>query len=193
MLARQINLGRVQEFSRSYEPTSWVFDAWFEGNYRQRLKANILSGEIDPFVEYVRNKSYQQPPLVNAMYDAEQRMQEIIEAPQLTAVDKSKLYSDQLNRFLMFTKRWVSWIIIPVTKPLFKRHHYCPMNQLRQYHLFLLLQNIISEEERPKLKRNFFQIGTKVTWHEWAPKQEKCMNVLYWATDQNIFLRNPSK
>ena len=59
MLARQINPGRVQEFSRIYEPTSWVFDAGFEGNYRQRFNANILSGEIDPFVEYVRKKSYQ--------------------------------------------------------------------------------------------------------------------------------------
>ena len=39
------------------------------------------------------------------MYDAEQRnerMKEIMEAPQLTAVEKSKLYSDQLNRFLIF-------------------------------------------------------------------------------------------
>ena len=29
-------------------------------------------------------------------------MQEIMEAPQLSVVEKSKLYSDQLNRFLTF-------------------------------------------------------------------------------------------
>jgi hypothetical protein len=34
------------------------------------------------------------------MYDAEQRMKEIMDAPQFSAVEKSKLYSDQLNRFL---------------------------------------------------------------------------------------------
>ena len=39
------------------------------------------------------------------MYDAEQRMKEIIEAPQLRAVEKSKLYSDQLNRFLTFKNK----------------------------------------------------------------------------------------
>jgi hypothetical protein len=39
------------------------------------------------------------------MYDAEQRMKEIIEAPQLSAVEKSKLYSDQLNRFLTFKNK----------------------------------------------------------------------------------------
>ena len=124
MLARQINPGRVQEFSRSYEPTSWVFDAGFEGNYRQRLKANILSGEIDPFVEYVRKKSYQQPPLVNAMYDGEQRMQEIIEAPQLTAVDKSKLYSDHATKSVSHIHKKMG---VPDHHPsheaLFKRHH----------------------------------------------------------------------
>jgi hypothetical protein len=36
------------------------------------------------------------------MYDAEQRMKEIMEAPQLSVVEKSKSYSDQLNRFLIF-------------------------------------------------------------------------------------------
>jgi hypothetical protein len=39
------------------------------------------------------------------MYDAEQRMKEIMEAPQLSAVEKSKLYSDQLNRFLTFKNK----------------------------------------------------------------------------------------
>jgi hypothetical protein len=35
------------------------------------------------------------------MYDAEERMKEIMEAPQLSVVEKIKLYSDQLNRFLI--------------------------------------------------------------------------------------------
>ena len=39
------------------------------------------------------------------MYDAEQRMKEIMDAPQLSAVEKSKLYSDQLNRFLTFKNK----------------------------------------------------------------------------------------
>jgi hypothetical protein len=32
-------------------------------------------------------------------------MQEIMEAPQLSAVEKSKLYSDQLNRFVTFKNK----------------------------------------------------------------------------------------
>jgi hypothetical protein len=39
---------------------------------QRRLKTNILPGEADALVEYVRN------------YDAEQRMQDIMEAPQLS-------------------------------------------------------------------------------------------------------------
>jgi hypothetical protein len=39
------------------------------------------------------------------MYDAEQRMKEIMDAPQLSAVEKSKLYSDQLKRFLTFKNK----------------------------------------------------------------------------------------
>ena len=46
------------------------------------------------------------------MYNTEQRMQEIMEVQQLTAVEKSKLYSDQLNRFLVFKNKWVSWILL---------------------------------------------------------------------------------
>jgi hypothetical protein len=39
------------------------------------------------------------------MYDAEQRMKEIMDAPQLSSVEKSKLYSDQLNWFLTFKNK----------------------------------------------------------------------------------------
>jgi hypothetical protein len=68
----------------------------------QRLKTNVLPGEIAKFLQ---KRSYRQPPLVNAMYDAEQRMQEIMEAPQIPVVEKSKLYSDQLNLFLTFKNK----------------------------------------------------------------------------------------
>jgi hypothetical protein len=69
---------------------------------QQRLKTNVLPGEIAKFIQ---KQSYHKPPLVNAMYDAEQRMKEIMDAPQLTTVEKSKLYSDQLNRFLTFKNK----------------------------------------------------------------------------------------
>jgi hypothetical protein len=68
---------------------------------QDRLKTNILPEEIAKFLQ---KQSYRQPPLVHAVYDAEQRMKEIMYAPQLSAVEESKLYSDQLNRFLTFKK-----------------------------------------------------------------------------------------
>ena len=61
---------------------------------QQRLKTNILPGEI---AMYLHKQSYRQPPLVTAMYDIEQRMQEIMDAPRLSVAEKSKLYSDQLK------------------------------------------------------------------------------------------------
>jgi hypothetical protein len=120
MLARQIKPGRVQEFMRSYEDATsrphgyLMLDLKPTTDDQQRLKTNLLPSEIAMFLH---KQSYRQPPLVNAMYDAEQRMKEIMDAPQLTTVEKSKLYSDQLNRFL----RWMSRLTI--TKSFFKRHH----------------------------------------------------------------------
>ncbi len=67
---------------------------------QQRLKTNVLPGEVSKFRQ---KQSYLQPPALNAMYDAEK--QEIMEAPQITAAEKSKLYSDQLNRFLTFKSK----------------------------------------------------------------------------------------
>jgi hypothetical protein len=93
MLPRQINPGKVQEFMRSYEDATsrphgyLMLDLKPTTDDQQRLKTNILPGEIAKFVQ---KQSYRQPPLVNAMYDAEQRMKEIMEAPQLSAVEKSK-------------------------------------------------------------------------------------------------------
>ena len=103
MLARQVNPGKVQEFMRSYEDATrrphgyLMLDLKPTTDDQQRLKTNVLPGEI---AKFLHKQSYRQPPLVNAMYDAEQRMKEIMDAPQLSAVEKSKLYSDQLNWFL---------------------------------------------------------------------------------------------
>ena len=108
MLARQVNPGRVQEFMRTYEDATsrpheyLMLDFKPTTDDQQRLKTNVLLGEI---AKFLHKQSHQQPPLVNAMYDAEQRMREIMEAPKLTTVEKSKLYSDQLNRFLIFQNK----------------------------------------------------------------------------------------
>jgi hypothetical protein len=108
MLARQVNPGRVQEFMRSYEDAAsrphgyLMLDLKPTTDDQQRLKTNILPGEIAKFIQ---KQLYRQPPLVNAMHDAEQQMQEIMEAPQLPVVEKNKLYSDKLNRFLTFKNK----------------------------------------------------------------------------------------
>jgi hypothetical protein len=108
MLARQVNPGKVQEFMGSYEDATsrphgyLMLDLKPTTDDQQRLKTNVLPGEIAKFIQ---RQSYRQPPLVNATYDAEQRMKEIMEAPQHSAVEKSKLYSYQLNRFLTFKNK----------------------------------------------------------------------------------------
>jgi hypothetical protein len=38
---------------------------------------------------FLQKQSNRQPPLANAMYDAEHRMQEIMDAPQLSVVKKA--------------------------------------------------------------------------------------------------------
>ena len=58
-----------------------------------------MHGPFHVLLQYVQ-ALYHQPPFV--LYNTDQRMQEIMEAPQLAAVEKSKLYSDQLNQFLSF-------------------------------------------------------------------------------------------
>ena len=108
MLARQVNPGKLQEFMRSYENATsrphgyLMLDLKPTTDDQQRLKTNVLPGEI---VKFIQKQSYRQPPLVNAMYDTEQRMKEIMDAPQYSGVEKSKLYSDQLNRFLTFKNK----------------------------------------------------------------------------------------
>ena len=128
---------------------------------QQRLKTNILPGEIEKFIQ---KQSYRQPPLVNAMYDAEQRMKEIMDAPQLSAVEKSKLYSDQLNRFITFKNKMDVPAQAPVqTTPLMTAEippqvpptpvpaEIPPVPATPNF-----LMPPLTEEERPKLKRNFF-------------------------------------
>jgi hypothetical protein len=108
MLARQVDPGKVQEFMRSCEDATsrphgyLMLDLKPTTDDQKRLKTNVLPGEI---AKFLHKQSYRQPPLANAMYDAEQRMKEIMEAPQLSVVEKSKLYSDQLNRFLIFKNK----------------------------------------------------------------------------------------
>jgi hypothetical protein len=80
MLARQINPGRVKEFMRSYEDDTsrphgyLMLDLKPTTDHKQRLKTNILPREIAKFIQ---KQSYRQPPLVNVMYDAEQRMHSV--------------------------------------------------------------------------------------------------------------------
>ena len=165
MLARQVNPGKVQELMRSYEDATrrphgyLMLDLKPTTDDQQRLKTNVLPGEIAKFLQ---KQSYRQPPLVNAMYDAEQRMKEIMEAPQLSAVEKSKLYSDQLNRFLTFKIRWLI-LLLEFLKPLLKvshkrlqrYHHKCLLclYQRKYHHQCLLLLNLISLHH-PQQKRN---------------------------------------
>ena len=174
MIARQVNPGKVQEFLRSYEDATrrphgyLMLDLKPTTDDQQRLKTNILPGEIAKFIQ---KQSYRQPPLVNAMYDAEQRMKEIMDAPQLSAVEKSKLYSDQLNRFLTFKNKMAHSSpgisetsaqsipqapaeIPPQVPPIPVPAEIPPPVPATPKPNFLTPPP--TEEERPKLKRNFF-------------------------------------
>ena len=174
MLARQVNPGKVQEFMRSYEDATrrphryLMLDLKPTTDDQQRLKTNVLPGEI---AKFLHKQSYRQPPLVNAMYDAEQRMKEIMEAPQLSAVEKSKLYSDQLNRFLTFKNKMAHSSpgipetsaqsisqapaeIPPQVPPIPVPAEIPPPVPATPKPNFLTPPP--TEEERPKLKHNFF-------------------------------------
>ena len=164
---------------------------------QQRLKTNVLPGAI---VKFLHKQSYRQPPLVNAMYDAEQRMKEIMEAPQLSAVEKSKLYSDQLNRFLTVKNKMAHSSpgipetsaqsipqapaeIPPLVPPMPVPAEIAPPVPATPKPNFLTPPP--TEEERPKLKRNFFHNWVDpADWTErdlarMTPEQERIMNVLY--------------
>ena len=170
MIARQVNHGKVQEFMRSYQDATsrphgyLMLDLKSTTSDQDRLKTNILPGGIAKFIQ---KQSYRQPPLVNAMYDAEQRMKEIMEAPQLSAVEKSKLYSDQLNRFLTFKNKMAhSSPGIPETSAQSIPQAPAEMPQPNESVEIAppvpatpkpnFLTPPPTGKERPKLKRNFF-------------------------------------
>ena len=109
------------------------------------------------------------------MYDAEQRMKEIMDAPQLSAVDKSKLYSDQLNRFLTFKNKMDVPAQAPVhTTPLVPAEIPQPNESVEIPPPVPVtpkpnfLTPPTTEEERPKLKRNFFHNWVDST--DWRPQ-----------------------
>jgi hypothetical protein len=100
------------------------------------------------------------------MYDAEQRMKEIMEAPRLNAVEKIKLYSDQLNRFLTFKNKMAhSSPGIPETSAQSIPQAPAEIPQPNEPVEIAppvpatpkpnFLTPPSTEEERPKLKRNF--------------------------------------
>jgi hypothetical protein len=181
MLARQVNPGKVQEFMRSYEDATGrphghlMLDLKPTTDDQQRLKTNVLPGEI---AKFLHKQSYRRPPLVNAMYDVEQRMKEIMDAPQLSAVGKSKLYSDQLNRFLTFKNNIVP-AIVPGQAPV-QTTPSAPAEMPQPNESVEIAPPVPAtpkpnfltppptEEERPKLKRNFFHNWVDST--DWRPQ-----------------------
>ena len=109
------------------------------------------------------------------MYDAEQRMKEIMDAPQLSAVEKSKLYSDQLNRFLTFKNKMDVPAQAPVpTTPSVPAEMPQPNESVEIAPPVPatpkpnFLTPPPTEEERPKLKRNFFHNWVDST--DWRPQ-----------------------
>ena len=152
----------------------------------QRLKTSILPGETSALEQYVRKKSYQHPLNLNPMYNTEKRMQEIIEAPQLSSWEKSKLYSDQLNRLLTLKNQMnqksmetlvqrapsvLSNVSEPASSvnpepaeinaspvPATPKPHFLT-NFLTLKLSYQLSYPPATEQKRPKLKRNFFTIG----------------------------------
>ena len=110
------------------------------------------------------------------MYDAEQRMKEIMDAPQLSAVEKSKLYSDQLNRFLTFKNKMAhSSPGIPETSAQSVLQAPAEMPQPNESAPPVpatpkpnFLTPLPTEEEQSKLKRNFFHNWVDST--DWRPQ-----------------------
>ena len=108
-LARQINPGRVPEFMHAYEKATshphgyLMVDLKPTTHDHHRLKTNVLPGERDGLQQqlsgYTRKKSYRQPPILNAMYNTEQEMENILSAPSMTPDEKSTLYSNEYHRF----------------------------------------------------------------------------------------------
>ena len=73
---------------------------------QHRLKSNVLPEENTIGQQnrdrYIRKRSYEQSPILNAMYNSDQQMKQIVQAPLLTPDEKSTLYSNELHRFQSF-------------------------------------------------------------------------------------------
>jgi hypothetical protein len=97
-------------------------------------------------------------------------MKEIMDAPQLSAVEKSKLYSDQLNRFLIFKNKMAHSSPIPQAPAKMPQPNesveIAPPVPTTPKPNFLTPPP--TEEERPKLKRNFFHNWVDST--DWRPQ-----------------------
>ena len=106
------------------------------------------------------------------MYNTEKRIQEIMKAPQLSSWEKNKLYSDQINRLLMLKNKMnqksmetlvqrAPSVLSIVSEPPSPRPvspeptetDAPPVLATPKPHF---LTPPATEEERPKLKRNFF-------------------------------------
>ena len=136
----------------------------------ERLKTNILPGGTSALEHYVRKKSYRHSPNLSAMYNTEKRMEEIMEAPQLSSWEKSKLYSDQLNRLLIFENKmnWKSMETLVQRAPSVLSNVSEPPSPVSLEPAEIdappvpatpkphFLTPPATGEERPKLKRNFF-------------------------------------
>ena len=90
-----MNPGRVPELD--LKPTT---------HDHHRLKTNVLPGERDGLQQqlsgYMRCQSYRQPPILNALYNTEQEMENILNAPSMTPDEKSTLYFNEYHRFQTF-------------------------------------------------------------------------------------------
>ena len=53
---------------------------------------------------------------LNAMHNAEKRMRDIFDTPELTADQKSYLYSNKLNRFMTYKNKAAVPFYTPVVK-----------------------------------------------------------------------------
>ena len=160
-LARQVSPGKVQEFMRSYEEATsrphgyFLLDLKPTTDDGQRLKTNILPGEDSPMTDiakYVKKQSYRQPPVLDAIYNTEQRINNIMQTSQLPSSVKSKLYSSQLNRLLTLKNKLQSPMVIDqsVAQPEEEIHQFIPETP-KPYFL-----TPPPTEERAQLKRSFF-------------------------------------
>ena len=110
------------------------------------------------------------------MYNTEKQMQEIMEAPQLSSWEKSKFCSDHLNRLLMFKNRisQKSMETLVQRAPSMLSNVSEPPSPVSPEAAEInaplvpatsklhLLTSPATEEERPKLKRNFFKRKRRV-------------------------------